>query len=201
MNFRSLPPSHRALPAIGFLTAVQMATQPAWADNNKVEKKAESVAASASATANRLGDKAAAAADKAGDKASEAVTKATQAMRGTPEHQRWERRHRVTKIIGTDVRNRRGEKIGDVKDIVLDDKGAIAYAVISTGGFLGIGDRLHAVPWSALGTRGDKDFLLDMDKTALQKAPGFGSREWPDFSDAQWHSHNRRHYRDWTDGQ
>jgi sporulation protein YlmC with PRC-barrel domain len=199
MNFRSLPPSRHTLPAIGFLTAVQMATSPALAVENKVEKKAESMAASASATAHKVGDKAAVAADKAGDKASQAMTKATEAVKGTPEHQRWERSHRVSRIIGTDVRNRKGEKIGDVKDIVLDDKGGVAYAVVSTGGFLGIGDRLHAVPWSALNTQGEKAFLLDIDKAALQKAPGFASREWPDFSDAQWSSDNRRHYHDWTD--
>jgi sporulation protein YlmC with PRC-barrel domain len=201
MNFRPLPPSRHTLPAIGFLAAVQMATQPSFAADNKVERKAESVAASASAGAHRAGDKAAVMAEKAGDKASEAVTKATEAVKGTPERQRWDRSHRVTRIIGTDVRNRRGEKVGDVKDIVLDDKGSIAYAVISTGGFLGIGDRLHAVPWSSLNTRGEKDFAIDIDKATLQKAPGFGSRDWPDFSDAQWQSNNRRHYRDWTDAQ
>ena len=219
MNFRPLP-TRRVLPAIGFLTAVQMATQPALAEDNKVERKAESTAASASAATHRAGDKAAAtadragdkaaamadkardktaaAADKAGDKASEVVTKATQAVRGTPEQQRWERSHRISKIIGTDVRNRRGEKIGDVKDIVLDDKGAISYAVVSTGGFLGIGDRLHAVPWSSLNTRAEKDFVLDIDKASLQKTPGFGSRDWPDFSDPQWQSNNRRYYKDWA---
>lgn len=209
MNFRPLPPSHRALPAIGFLAAVQMAT-PAIAADGKIEQKAESVAASASATAHKAADKTAAAVDKAGDKAavmadkasakaSEAVAKANEAVKGTPEKQRWDRSHRVTRIIGTDVRNRKGEKIGDVKDIVLDDKGAISYAIVSTGGFLGIGDRLHAVPWSALNTHTEKDFAIDLDKAALQKAPGFSSREWPDFSDAQWASNNRRYYQDWTD--
>ncbi|MFT3859545.1 MAG: PRC-barrel domain-containing protein [Aquabacterium sp.] len=210
MNFRPLP--RRTLPAIGFLAAVQMASQTAVAADNKVERKADSMAASASATAHRMGDKAANAADRAGDKAaaaaektadkaSEVVTKASTAIKGTPAHQRWERTHRATKIVGTDVRNRKGEKIGDVKDIVLDDKGAVAYAIVSTGGFLGIGDRLHAVPWSALNIRTDKDFQLDIDKATLQKAPGFGSRDWPDFDDAQWQSNNRRHYRDWVDGQ
>jgi sporulation protein YlmC with PRC-barrel domain len=211
MNFRPLPPSSRCtLPAIGFLTAVQMATGPAMAADGKIEQKADSVATSASAAAHRAGDKAAAmadkagdkaanAADKAGDKASQAMAKATEAVKGTPEQQRWERSHRVSKIIGTDVRNRKGEKVGDVKDIVLDDKGAISYAVVSTGGFLGIGDRLHAVPWSSLDTKGEKAYGIDIDKAALQKAPGFGSRDWPNFNDPQWQSNNRRHYRDWTD--
>lgn len=118
---------------------------------------------------------------------------------GVSNDRHWEHTHRASKIIGIDVRTRQGDKIGDIKDVVLDSAGSVAYAVVSTGGFLGIGDRLHAVPWSALDKRGDKDFVLDIDKAKLKSAPGFDSRHWPNFSDDQWVQNNRRYYRDWVE--
>jgi sporulation protein YlmC with PRC-barrel domain len=107
----------------------------------------------------------------------------------------WERVHRASKIIGTDVINRQGEKIGDIEDIVLDGKGTIAYAVVSTGGFLGIADRLHAVPWQSLQTQtGRSAFILDIDKERLKNAPGFDKKNWPNLSDEKWSSENSRHF-------
>ena len=114
------------------------------------------------------------------------------------DQKQWERTHRATRIIGTDVRNTQGEKIGDVKDVVLDHNGKIAYAIVSTGGFLGIGDRLHAVPWTALNTSAGKNFVLDVDKARLKNAPSFDSRTWPNLDDDQWASNNRRYFPDWS---
>lgn len=108
----------------------------------------------------------------------------------------WERTHRATKIIGTDVRNLKGEKIGDVKDIVLDERSGVSYAVVSTGGFLGMGDRMHAVPWEALQIHASgKDFyVLDIDKARLATVPGFSSKSWPNFTDERWNAENRKYY-------
>ena len=54
-------------------------------------------------------------------------------------------------LIGEDVYNTKDEDLGDIKEIMLDmNNGKIAYAVLSFGGFLGMGDKLFAVPWSAL---------------------------------------------------
>jgi sporulation protein YlmC with PRC-barrel domain len=107
----------------------------------------------------------------------------------------WERAHRASKIIGTDVRNRQGQRIGDVKDVVLDPNGTIAYAVVSTGGFLGVGDRLHAIPWTALQKDDDRGyFVLDIDKQRLGQAPGFDSKHWPDMAEERWNSQNRSFY-------
>lgn len=107
----------------------------------------------------------------------------------------WERTHRASKMIGTDVRNRQGQKIGDVKDVVLDANGQIAYTVVSTGGFLGVGDRLHAIPWTALQKdTSSNHFVLDMDKQRLKDAPGFDSKHWPNFADEHWNTENRNHY-------
>ena len=60
----------------------------------------------------------------------------------------WQRTHRASKIIGTEVRNADGKKIGTVKDLVIDDpqSGRISQVVIAVGGVLGVGDKLFAVP-------------------------------------------------------
>lgn len=107
----------------------------------------------------------------------------------------WERTQRATKIIGVDVVNRQGEKVGDIEDIVLDRNGSVAYAVVSTGGFLGVGDRLHAVPWRSLQTdTGTDKFVLDVDKQRLGKAPGFDNNTFPDINQPKWSAENRKHF-------
>jgi len=106
----------------------------------------------------------------------------------------WESGHRVSKILGTEVRTKFGEKVGDIRDIVLDDHGAIRLAIVSTGGFLGVGDRLHAVPWDLLTPGPKDDRILDIDKARLQAAPGFTSRTWPNLGDDRWLADNRRYY-------
>ena len=65
--------------------------------------------------------------------------------------------------------------------------GRVAYAVLSFGGFLGMGDKLFAVPWNALRVDEDeKCFILDMDKRTLEAAPGFDKDDWPDMADPTW---------------
>jgi sporulation protein YlmC with PRC-barrel domain len=94
-----------------------------------------------------------------------------------------------SKLIGWDVENSRGEKIGDIEEVVVDPAhNRIAYTVISTGGFLGMGERWVAVPLSAL-KRSDKDanvFILDVDKERLKNAPGFDKDKWPEAADRSW---------------
>jgi len=106
----------------------------------------------------------------------------------------WERSHRVSKIIGSDVRNKAGDKIGDVRDLVVDGNGTVKLAIVSTGGFLGVGDRLHAVPWDVLTLGPKDDHVLDIDKSHLQAAPGFTSKTWPNLGDEHWLADNRRYY-------
>ncbi len=114
---------------------------------------------------------------------------------GMKDSESWERAHRASKIIGMDVVNRQGDKIGDIEDIVLDKKGTIAYAVVSTGGFLGIGDRLHAVPWQSIQTNTGKDnFILDIDRERLRSAPGFDKNNWPNLADDKWSTENSRYF-------
>jgi sporulation protein YlmC with PRC-barrel domain len=109
--------------------------------------------------------------------------------------QAWERTHRASRIIGMDVVNAQGEKVGDIEDIVLDRHGTVAYAVVSTGGFLGVGERLHAVPWRSLEANAAAgQFLLDVDREKLAKAPGFDNSRFPDVNDPKWSAENRRHF-------
>ena len=91
----------------------------------------------------------------------------------------------ASKLIGDPVVNPRGENLGKIEDLVIDPKTSrIDYAVLSFGGFLGMGDKLFAVPMQALKlSREDKWFILDVDKERLKNAPGFDKDHWPDTSD------------------
>jgi len=104
-------------------------------------------------------------------------------------------------ITGDRVRNGKGEHLGKIEDIMLDvPTGRIAYAVLSFGGFMGIGDKLFAVPWSALRIdTGEHEFVLDVDKSTLESAPGFDKSDWPDmaqpdFADPVHRFYNKRPY-------
>jgi sporulation protein YlmC with PRC-barrel domain len=99
-------------------------------------------------------------------------------------------------ITGDDVCNMQNEKLGEIQDIMLDmTEGKIRYAVLSAGGFLGIGERLFAVPWKALTLdKENKRFLLDVDAERLKNAPGFDKDQWPNMADASWNSSIESYY-------
>jgi sporulation protein YlmC with PRC-barrel domain len=88
-------------------------------------------------------------------------------------------------LLGEDVVNMRDEDLGDIKEIMIDMRsGEIAYAVLSFGGVLGVGEKLFAVPWQALQLDTvNKRFVLDIEKERLKTAPGFDRDAWPDMSD------------------
>lgn len=110
--------------------------------------------------------------------------------------ERWARTHRASKLIGTDVRNRQGEDLGDIKELVLDPStGTISYAVVSFGGLLGVGDKLFAIPWRALKLDPARnEFILDVDRERLRAAPGFDPDRWPDMASAQWNAEVHQFY-------
>jgi len=91
-------------------------------------------------------------------------------------------------LQGNSVENTAGESLGDIKAIMLDvPHGRIAYAVLSFGGILGIGDKLFAIPWSALTLDADKErFVLNVSKEQLESAPGFDKDAWPSMADLEW---------------
>lgn len=87
-----------------------------------------------------------------------------------------------------------GELLGSVSDLMLDlDRGKIAYAVVATGGIVGIGERLFAVPWSALRLLGQQ-FVLDFGRAALDSAPAFDRDHWPLTPAYRWHERVHAHY-------
>jgi len=91
-------------------------------------------------------------------------------------------------LIGDSVVNGQEEDLGDIKEIMLDMRnGQVAYAVLAFGGFLGMGEKLFAVPWQALHLdTANKRFVLNVDKDRLSNAPGFDPDAWPDMSEAGW---------------
>lgn len=91
-------------------------------------------------------------------------------------------------LVGNDVYNLEDEDLGDVKEIMLDMRtGRVSYAVVAFGGFLGVGDKLFAVPWHALKLDTvNKRFTLAVEKERLADAPGFDKDQWPDMADATW---------------
>jgi sporulation protein YlmC with PRC-barrel domain len=96
---------------------------------------------------------------------------------------------RGSTFIGADVENPQGQDLGDIKDIVVDRaSGRIAYAVVSFGGFLGLGEKLFAVPWNAF-TQAANDrntVILNIDRERLSNAPGFEQNNWPQMSNREW---------------
>jgi len=99
-------------------------------------------------------------------------------------------------LIGDPIKNPQGEKLGDLKDIVLDTgKGEIVYAVLSCGGVLGVGEKLFAVPWHALRVQGDNEALvLDAAPDRLKQATGFDKDHWPDAPDPGFVERGRTYY-------
>jgi hypothetical protein len=91
-------------------------------------------------------------------------------------------------LVGNHVCNKDSDDLGDIKEIMLNMRtGRVSYAVLSFGGFLGMGEKLFAVPWEALELDTEnKRFVLDVDRSRLQGAPGFDKSHWPDMADATW---------------
>ena len=99
-------------------------------------------------------------------------------------------------LQGDKVVNRRGEDLGAIEDIMVDvHRGTVAYAVMSTGGFLGLGDKLFAIPWNALTLDTIRHcFVLDADKARFETAPGFDNDHWPSMADASWANQVHEYY-------
>jgi len=91
-------------------------------------------------------------------------------------------------ICGDAVVNSSGEKLGKIEELMIDlENGRVAYAVLSFGGFLGIGDKLFAIPFEALELDPDNHrFMLDVSREKLEQAPGFDKNDWPDMADTTW---------------
>jgi len=109
------------------------------------------------------------------------------------------RRRRVlsaSTLTGDRVRNSAGEDLGKIEHIMIDiPSGRVAYAVLSFGGFIGIGDKFFAVPWNAFRIdEGEHEFVLDVDRKTLENAPGFDKNAWPDMADPTFAATVHGHY-------
>src|ERR1039457_7199732 len=93
-------------------------------------------------------------------------------------------------LTGDKVVNLQKEALGKIEHLMIDlGTGRIAYAVLSFGGFLGMGDKLFAIPWGALALDTvEKQFILNVDKELLKHAPGFDKDHWPNMADHIWGS-------------
>ena len=91
-------------------------------------------------------------------------------------------------LEGDEVMNTVGVSLGKIKEIMVDvPRGRVAYAVLASGGVLGIGEKLFAIPWGALVLdTGRKCFVLDVDAERLKAAPGFDKDNWPSMADPEW---------------
>lgn len=91
---------------------------------------------------------------------------------------------KASKLIGYSVKNKQGEQVGEIEELVINSQdGRIAYAVLSFGGFLGMGDKLFAIPWKSLTPIPEQQsFSLDIDKEKLAETPGFDDTNWPDMT-------------------
>ena len=109
-------------------------------------------------------------------------------IKQTDPDNRYRRVLSASTLSGDHVQNAAGEDLGKVDEIMIDIvSGKVAYAVLSFGGFLRMGNKLFALPWSALSVDEDKKcFVLDINKTRLENAPGFDKDNWPDMADTTW---------------
>ena len=91
----------------------------------------------------------------------------------------------ASKVTGTNVCNTDGDQLGEIQDVMLDKRsGKIAYAVMSFGGFLGIGERYHPLPWATLkyDTR-QEGYVVGLTIDQLKGAPTYAANELPTWGD------------------
>jgi len=107
--------------------------------------------------------------------------------------QHWQK---VTDLKGRKVTNAEGEHLGQIEDVVTDaNTGRVLYGVLSFGGFLGMGDKLFAIPWRSLQPTDDgKGFVLNVAKDRLKNAAGFDKDRWPDLANEQFATSTYQYY-------
>jgi hypothetical protein len=101
------------------------------------------------------------------------------------------------RVEGTVVYNRKGERLGTIERVMIDKiSGQVRYAVLSSGGFLGIGESYHPLPWDILNyDPSEGGYVVDLDRTGLQNAPSYTGTNEPNWSDAEWNNSIGKHYR------
>lgn len=103
---------------------------------------------------------------------------------------------KASTIIGTRVVDRHAEVLGSIKEIVIDQRtGRVAYMVVSFGGFLSMGEKLFAIPFSSFEfDLTNNQYVLPVPKAQLEKAPGFDADHWPSMSEEKWNRDLHTYY-------
>jgi sporulation protein YlmC with PRC-barrel domain len=79
--------------------------------------------------------------------------------------------YKASSLVGKSVKNLEGKDLGQIEELLIATTGEVAYAVLSFGGFLGLGDKLFAVPWTSLAHSPDGDHLtLDIQPKKIRKS-------------------------------
>lgn len=117
--------------------------------------------------------------------------------RDTPDANTPARRLTATSIIGDSVENRKGENLGKIDNLMINlQTGLVEYAVIEFGGFLGVGKKLFAIPFTELQVDDEKEiFILNRDKDYLKDSPGFDATHWPGTNDHSYFNDVNTYYR------
>jgi sporulation protein YlmC with PRC-barrel domain len=99
-------------------------------------------------------------------------------------------------MIGQNVRNREGDTLGTLKDIMIDmQSGQIAYGVLESGSFLDMDGRLFAIPFGAFTVAENGHIpIINVDTETLRNAEGFDQHTWPDFSNQEWNQKTHSYY-------
>lgn len=108
----------------------------------------------------------------------------------------------ASKVTGTPVYNTAGERLGKIEDIMLEKvSGKAQYAVLSFGGFLGIGERYYPIPWEVLKyDPAAGGYVVNLDKRVLENAPSYLPDEEVNWDDPAWSRRLYEHYgvkREW----
>jgi hypothetical protein len=101
------------------------------------------------------------------------------------------------KVQGTNVYNTQGDPLGEVHDVMIDKRsGKIAYAVMSFGGFLGMGNQYHPLPWNTLkyDTR-QGGYIVGLTKQQLEGAPAFATTDTPAWGDRHYEQRIHDYYK------
>jgi sporulation protein YlmC with PRC-barrel domain len=87
-----------------------------------------------------------------------------------------------------------GDVMGSIVDVLLDlERGRVAYALVACGGFVGVGERMFAVPWTALQHDGAQ-FVLNGNRSLLESGPSFDREHWSDTPEQGWHERVHAHF-------
>ena len=100
------------------------------------------------------------------------------------------------RVEGTPVRRKGGDKIGTIERLMIDKRsGKVAYAVMSFGGFMGLGEGYHTLPWSALDYDTALDaYVVDLDENQLRNAPTQTAEGGDPSFEREWEEHVHRYY-------